>query len=420
MHSLVLHVDIDAFFASVEQLRNPRLANQPVAVGSGVIASCSYEARQHGLRAGMPLGKAIRRCPSLIIVRGHEAVYRSYASRLFEICHHWSPLVEEHLDEAYCDLSGTERLYPEPEKAVTRLRREVARATGLTVTAGLGRNRMFARLIGKFHKPDGLGSIEPEQEDQLLKKLPVAQLPGVGPRTEQILVRLGIETVEQMRQLSRPALGGLLGRNGEILYERCRGEDHRCIGGREIPRTIQRGTSFDEDVSCPRTLEAMLEYLCERAARNLRQRGLEARGIAVQVVHSDHVRVRRRIALDRPTCLDPPILEAALLLLRSMQSRRTALRFVGVVLDRIRAIPPTQQGVLFETARESSEANGSGREHERCKRLFEQVDRIRARHGHGALLRGSTLALLQGDSSTATELPRDRHGLILRTSCLTR
>lgn len=420
MRPLVLHVDIDAFFASVEQLRNPRLVNQPVAVGSGVIASCSYEARQHGLRAGMPLGKALRRCPALIIVRGHEAVYRCYASRLFEICQRWSPLIEEHLDEAYCDLSGTERLYPQPAKAVTRLREEVKKSTGLTVTAGLGRNRMFARLIGKFHKPDGLGSIEPEQEEALLKKLPVAQLPGVGPRTEQILVRLGIETVEQMRQLSRPALGALLGRNGEILYERCRGEDHRSIGGREIPRTIQRGTSFDEDVSCPRTLEAMLEYLCERAARNLRQRGLEARGIAVQVVYSDHVRDRRRIALDRPTCLDPPILEAALMLLRSMQNRRTALHFVGVVLDRIRAIAPAQQGVLFETARESSEANGSGREHERCKRLFEQVDRIRARHGHGALLRGSTLALLQGDSSTATKLHRDRHGLVLRSSCLTR
>lgn len=420
MHPLVLHVDIDAFFASVEQIRNPRLANQPVAVGSGVIASCSYEARQQGLRAGMPLGKALRRCPALIIVRGHEAVYRSYAMRLFEICQRWSPLVEEHLDEAYCDLSGTERLYPQPIRAVTRLREEVKKSTGLTVTAGLGRNRMFARLIGKFHKPDGIGSIAPEQEEQLLQKLSVAELPGVGPRTEQILVRLGIETVEQLRQLTRPALRGLLGRNGEILYQRCRGEDHRCIGKTEIPRTIHRGTSFDEDVSCPRVLQSMLEYLCERATRNLRQRGLEACGVTVRVVHNDHLRDRRRIALQQPTSLDPPILRAALSLLKSMQQRRTALRFVGVVLDRIRSLPSAQQGTLFESESHGTEHLDSLIERQQQQRLFDQVDRIRTRHGHGALLRGSTLALLKEKREGDTKLHRDRHGLILRSSCLTR
>lgn len=431
LRQLILHVDIDAFFASVEQLRNPRLANRPVAVGSGVIASCSYEAREHGLTAGMALGKALQKCPALIIVRGHEAVYRSYAMRLFEICHHWSPRVEEHLDEAYCDLSGTDRLYPDPEKAASQLRKEVEKSTGLTVTVGLGRNRMFARLIGKLHKPDGLGSIPPEQEEALLKRLPVGQLPGVGPRTEKILLRLGIETVEQIRQLSRPALAGLLGRNGEILYERCRGEDHRCLGTREIPRTIQRGTSFDEDVSCPRTLEAMLEYLCERAARQLRQRDLEAQGISVQVVHSDRIRDRRRIVLDHPTALDPPLLESAIGLLRSLEGRRTALRFIGVRLDRIRAIPPTRQGLLFETKEETCDETAESAERERWKKILRQVDQIRTRHGHGALLRGSSLILQQENRSRQNKsdrtgidpgqrIPHDRHGLILRTSCLTR
>jgi len=420
---LILHLDIDAFFASVEQLRNPRLAGQPVAVGSGVIASCSYEAREHGLKAGMPLGQALRKCPPLVIVRGHESIYRCYATRMFEICHNWSPLVEEHLDEAYCDLAGTERIYPDPAKEIAQLRAQIHSTTGLTVTAGLGRNRMFARLIGKFHKPDGLGYLKPEQEEALLLRLPLENLPGVGPRTVEILANLGIEKVEQLRELSRPALAGLLGRNGEALYERCRGEDHRPIGGREIPRSIQRGTSFDEDVSCPRTLDAMIEYLAERAARNLRQRGLETGGISLQIAHSDHRRDRRRIVLTPPTALDPSIIRAALALRRSMEGRRTAIRFVGIQLDRIRLAATFEQGDLFAADLDTPQADPQTGQ--RWKRILEQVDQIRMRHGHGALLRGSALALQCGDNSDAEKrarvgLERDRHGLILRTSCLTR
>ncbi|RUA11011.1 MAG: hypothetical protein DSY81_01945 [Bacillota bacterium] len=419
MRPLVLHLDIDAFFASVEQLRNPRLAGRPVAVGSGVIASCSYEAREHGLQAGMPLGKALRQCPPLVIVRGHESIYRCYAARLFEICHNWSPVVEEHLDEAYCDLAGTERIYPDPRQEVARLRDEIHSSTGLTVTAGLGRNRMFARLIGKLHKPDGLGYIEPEQEESLLLQLPIESIPGVGPRTATVLSNLGIEKVEQLRELSRSALSGLLGRNGEILYERCRGEDHRLIGGREIPRSIQRGTSFDEDISCPRTLDAMIEYLAERIASNLRQRGLEAGGLALQLVHGDHRRDRRRVALAPPTALDPPIIKTALELRRAMEGRRTAIRFVGIHLDRIRLAATVEQGDLF-TATTEDPADTDLQQQQRWKRLLGQVDRIRMRHGHGALLRGSALALQDGRDRGGTALERDRHGLILRTSCLTR
>ena len=431
LRPLILHLDIDAFFASVEQLRNPRLAGQPVAVGSGVIASCSYEARSHGLKAGMPLGLALRKCPPLVIVRGHESIYRCYATRMFEICQNWSPLVEEHLDEAYCDLTGTEQIYPDPAKEIARLRDAIHSSTGLTVTAGLGRNRMFARLIGKFHKPNGLGYLEPEQEETFLLRLPIEHLPGVGPRTVEILSNLGIDKIEQLRELSRPALAGILGRHGESLYERCRGEDHRPIGGREIPRSIQRGTSFDQDVTCPRTLDAMIEYLAERAARNLRQRGLEAGGISLQVTHSDHRRDRRRIVLAAPTALDPFIIQAALELRLSMEGRRTAIRFVGIQLDRIRLAPTFQQGDLFAADIDAPQpdSQADSQSGQRWKQILEQVDQIRMRHGHGALLRGSALALQSGhnrgdekgdEKRARTGLERDRHGLILRTSCLTR
>jgi len=404
MDSLILHVDIDAFFASVEQIRNPRLSGKPVAVGSGVIASCSYEAREHGLRAGMPLGKALRRCPNLIIVRGRETIYRAYARRLFDICETLSPRVEEHLDEAYCDLSGTRRIFPNPVNEAERLCREVTESTGLTVTVGLGRNRMFARLIGRDHKPNGIGLIRPEDEEDLLLSMTVGDLPGVGPRTTEKLGRLGIETISQLRQLSAPALKA---------------------------RTLQRGTSFDEDVSCPRTLDAMLEYLTERAASDLRKRGLMAGGVSVQIAYSDHIRDRRRESLKFPSQLDPDLIRIVLRLRRTLQKRRTAIRFIGLILDKIQPVSSAEQGTLFDdtsTVLEDGppvaigveESHFQKRQQLNWQKLLPQVDRVREQHGHGLLLRGSALALQQKKNPDSPGIPRQRQGLILRTSCLTR
>lgn len=413
----MLHVDIDAFFASVEQLRNPRLVGRPVAVGSGVIASCSYEARRHGLHAGMALGLARRRCPQLAVVRGHEAIYRCYAARLFEACRRWSPQIEEHLDEAYCDLSGTERLYRDPLAVARRLRRSVHEQTGLTVTVGLARNRMFARLVSGQRKPDGHGWLRPEEEESLLRTLAVSQLPGVGPRTEKILRRLGITTVEELRQLSRAALAALLGRNGELLYERCRGEDHRAIGNLEIPRSLQRSTTFHRDEDNPDTIEAMLEYLGERAARQLRRRGLLCGGLALRIVYSDHVSDRRRRALRPATALDGPLIDAAIDLYRGLHSRRVALRHVGITLDRLSAAALVEED-LFESVSTPSGAP-SGAPDARWRRLLEQVDGIRERHGHGAIIKGKALRLLETGGADGG-LERDGDGFILRTSCLTR
>src|SRR5436309_11578138 len=145
----VLHVDIDAFFAAIEQTRDPRLAGKPVIVGAGVIASCSYEARRFGLRAGMALSEAKRLCPSAVILEGHAQVYRCFAERIFALCRETAPAVEAHLDEAYCDLTGTGRLHGDPLTAGAALQQRIRAETGLGVTCGVGPNRMLAKLIGK-------------------------------------------------------------------------------------------------------------------------------------------------------------------------------------------------------------------------------------------------------------------------------
>src|SRR5437773_9516424 len=176
----VLHVDIDAFFAAIEQQRDPRLAGRPVIVGAGVIASCSYQARAFGLRAGMPLSEARRLCPEAVILEGHAQVYRCFAEQIFARCRCLAPAVETYLDEAYCDLTGTERLHGDLVEAAGALKADIRAATGLTVTCGIGPNRMLAKLIGKTVKPDGLRRIHPPEADAFLCDRPIEPLAGVG------------------------------------------------------------------------------------------------------------------------------------------------------------------------------------------------------------------------------------------------
>ncbi len=433
--SLVMHVDIDAFFASVEQLRNPTLRGKPVAVGSGVIASCSYEARDFGLRNGMPLARAERLCPSLSVIRGHASIYRAYAAQLFQICEQWSPLIESHLDEAYCDLTGTDRLYPEPLSIGRDLKGTVTADLGLRVTVGLGRNRMFARMIGGLAKPDGLRRLTRDQEERFLIGRSIRDLPGIGRKRAEIFERLNIHTIGDLRELSRNALVALLGQDGASLFERARGHDDRAIHQREIPHSIQRGTSFEQDIDDPVEIDGMLEYLIERAGRHLRQRGLEAGGISVAVVYSDHRRNARSRRLPQPTFLDPELVTAALTLRHELLTRRVALRSIRVSLNRIGRASTFVQPELFPAAAphtfkslneklhqrhvgEEILDRSSPADRDRWTRLLNSLDRIRDRHGHGAILQGGALRWLSNGKNPGLE--KDRHGLILRCSSLCR
>ncbi|HEY6866193.1 MAG TPA: DNA polymerase IV, partial [Candidatus Eisenbacteria bacterium] len=195
----ILHVDIDAFFAAIEQQRDPRLKGQPVIVGAGVIASCSYEARAFGLRAGMRLSDARRLCPRAVILEGHAQVYRCFAEEIFARCRALAPAVETYLDEAYCDLSGTERLHGDLLEAARGLKRDIRAATGLTVTCGLGPNRMLAKLAGKTVKPDGLARVTAAEADDFMREQPVERVPGVGHAHARTLRSMNIRTAGEMR-----------------------------------------------------------------------------------------------------------------------------------------------------------------------------------------------------------------------------
>jgi DNA polymerase-4 len=398
---VILHVDIDAFFASIEQQRDPRLRGRPVIVGAGVIASCSYEARRFGLRAGMTLSEAKRLCPAAVIVDGHAQVYRCFAEEIFARCREVAPALETYLDEAYGDLTGTERVHGDLLEAGGRLKRAIHEATGLTVTCGLGPNRMLAKLIGKTVKPDGLARIRAAEAEAFMRDLPVEKVAGVGHAHAKTLRSMNVRTAGEMRVLPVETLERLFGAPGRLLHERCRGRDTAVVSEREVPVSISRETSFHHDTADPAEIEGMLEYLAGRACRTARELGIRPRTVAVRVRYVDDQGDERARSLPQPSDADPVVLGLALDLLARLFTRRVALHLVGLTLSNfVRA--GAEQGALFEE-----------REAGRRAALYRAFDGVRSAYGHGVLVSGRALHL-------KGRLEEDEHGFVLRTPSLTR
>ncbi len=397
----LLHVDIDAFFAAIEQQRDPRLKGRPVIVGAGVIASCSYEARRAGLRAGMTLSEAKRLCPEAVILDGHAQVYRCFAAEIFARCRQVAPAVETYLDEAYCDLTGTERLHGDLLEAARGLKRSIREATGLTVTCGLGPNRMLAKLVGKTVKPDGLARVTAAEADAFVRDLPVEKLPGVGHAHARTLRSLNVRTAGEMRALPVEVLERLFGAPGRLLHERCRGGDTAVVSEREIPLSISRETSLHRDSADRREIEGLLEYLTGRACRTARELGIRPRTISVRLRYSDGEGDEQARSLRQPSDADPVVLALALETLGRLFTRRVALHLVGLTLSNF-ARAGAEQGALFDE-----------REAGRRVALYRAFDDVRRAYGHGVLVSGRALHL-------KGHLEEDEHGFVLRTPSLTR
>jgi DNA polymerase-4 len=400
MKPCMMHLDIDAFFPSVEQARLPFLKGRPVVVGSGVIASCSYEARRFGLRAGMALHEARRLCPQAVYLAGDAQIYRSFAEKIWEICHTLTPSVDTYLDDAYLDMTGTHPLYPDVRVAAAYLKQRIREEAGLAVTIGIGPSRVIARMAGSTAKPDGLCLIEESGVERFLEDKPVKDLIGVGGKIAAKLHLLGIRTVGEMRGLPVEGLRELFGRTGEVLYARCRGRDGRAIGVREIPKTISRETTLHEATADPEEIRAMLYYLIERGMRTVRQLGILCRTVGLRIAYSDWVMKSAQRSMP-PSDLEGRAFDTVMGLLKTLHQRRVSLRRVGVVFSNF--IPGQgDQGLLFE-----------GRDSVRARRLARAVDAVRGRFGFKAVVAGPAVELMN-------KLKRGEHGYILRTPSLTK
>jgi DNA polymerase-4 len=398
---VILHVDLDAFFASVEQLRYPHLRGKPVIVGNGVIASCSYEARRFGCYAGQPLSEARRVCPGVVILDGSEAVYRAFAEKTFALCAELSPVMETFLDEAFLDLSGTERLHGDLFERAGEWKERVRAQVGLPVTIGLGPNRMVAKIASKSVKPDGLRWIRAGQVETVLPELPIDRLPGVGHAIGAELAKLNVRTIGDLRVFPLPILERMFGAPGRALFERCRGVDTRPVETREIPQSISRETAFHEPAANPREIEGMLYYLTERAARHARGLGLAARTIDVWIDYVESGRERCQRSLGEPSDQDAVLFDRAVRILRGLLTRREALRRVGVALSRFSAGVAAQSD-LFD-----------GDMAVERERLTQSLDLVRDRFGHASVVAGPSVQFLG-------RLVQDRNGFVLRTPSLTK
>jgi DNA polymerase-4 len=397
MERFILHLDADAFFASVEQRDEPKLRGKPVAVGTGVVASCSYEARRYGVQTGMRLAEARSLCRELVVIPGEYPRYEQAARRVQAICLEQTPVVEvAALDDLYLDLTRHAR----PEGVAGVLRAQIHDEVRLSVSIGVAANKLVARVATKEAKPGKQVYVPGGGERGYLAPWPARVLPGVGPKVAGRLERLNVGLVGEVAAMPAPVLCGLFGARGRVLRDQAWGIDPRPVQPHRPQQGISRRNSFDPPVADRSFLRAMLDYLVERAVSWLRFHGLAARGLALTIRYGDYEGDVGREPLRPPTDSDRDIKEAARDRFERLYQRRLPLRLLAVELAPLAA--PAHQPLLFPDP-----------EAERARRLAECKDAIRRRFGFTSLLSGSALFL-------AGRLDRDRENFRMRTPCLTR
>ncbi len=329
-------MDMDAFYAAVEVLDNPSLKGKPVIVGGlgprGVVATASYEARRYGVRSAMPMAKARRLCPHGIFLPPRFERYEEVARAIRGILYGYTPLVEPiSLDEAFLDLSGTERLHGPPERVAQEIHRRIPEETGLSCSVGLGPNKLVAKIVSDRAKPGGLLIVTPEEVQRFLDPLPVDVLWGIGPKTSQRLAQFGIRTVRDLREVELELLSSWFGpRTGEHLWRVARGLDDSPVVPSREAKSISQERTFPQDLFDPEEIRAEIRALALKVAERLRSHGLLAREVRIKVRWADFSTHTRQLRLPEPTDHAVLIAEAALFLLSRLEERKLGIRLLGV------------------------------------------------------------------------------------------
>src|SRR6266436_2196679 len=392
----ILHVDMDAFFVSVELLERPELRGKPVIVGGqpnqrGVVTAASYEARKFGVHSAMPLRTAGRLCPHAVYLDGHHAKYAEWSDRVAAILAKFSPIVEMvSIDEAYLDLSGTERLHGPPLAATDKLLRAITRTTGLPCSGGLATTRLVAKVASDQAKPRGLLWVAPGSEARFLAPLSVRKIPGIGEVTERALRALRIETVEQLASQPLEKLEKVFGQWGTALYRKARGGDSYEFVIDAEPKSISHNHTFGEDTDDTVALTAMLSHLSQKACKRLREAGLATRTLTLTIRYAGFDTYTRAKTLGEPTQLDADIFAAFQNLFRQHRDHRRKIRLLGVSLSGL--AHGAEQLDLLSAERRA-----------KLEKLTRATDLLRDRFGFGSVQFGGSL---HSDDSE----PSDEHG----------
>jgi DNA polymerase-4 len=341
----VLHVDMDAFYASVEQRDHPELCGRPVAVGGdpsqrGVVAAASYEARAFGVRSAMPMARAVRLCPSLVIVRPDFARYRAASQAVFAIFRSVTPLVEPlSLDEAYLDVTRNSWSEPLGRVVAQRLKREIRAATGLTASAGVAPNKFLAKIASAWKKPDGLTVISPDRVEGFLQKLPVDALWGVGPVTAKRLRERGIERLTDVRTADPVVLREAVGSQADWLRNLADGVDDRPVVPDRAAKSCGTENTFVQDLTDIVAIRTAVEGMARDDASWLTRRGLRCRTVTIKVRYSDFTTVTRSDTR-APTESADDLAARAVALLEKTEAARRPVRLLGVSVHNL--LDPTE------------------------------------------------------------------------------
>ncbi len=389
---MILHIDMDAFYASVEQRDRPELADRPVIVGGdpdarGVVAAANYRAREFGVHSAMPAAIARRKCPQAVFLKPRLDRYAEISGQIQAIFHRYTPLVEPlSLDEAFLDVRGSIPLFGPATEIGRRIKQEIRQELDLVASVGVAPNKFLAKIASDLDKPDGFVVVDPDRIQEFLDPLPVGRLWGVGRVGGRWFDEMGIRTIGQLRQTPQDVIRGRFGRAGDQLWHLAQGIDHRSVVPDHQAKSISHETTFATDIADPEVLQAWLLELTEQVARRLRRHAMRGRTVQLKVRFADFRTITRSQTLPEPTDSTDELWRSAANLLQSrLPSDRMPVRLLGMGVSGLDTSDQTQ-GQLFDQA-----------DRQRQSQLDAATDAIRDRYGRQAIGRAGTIEKKKND-----------------------
>ena len=381
---MILHVDMDAFYASVEQLDNPRLKGRCVIVGGtggrGVVSAASYEARAFGVRSAMPIFQARQRCPQGVFIQPRMDRYREVSTAVMAVLQEFSPLVEQvSIDEAFMDLSGTERLHGPPDEVGRTLKKQILESVRLTCSVGVAPNRFLAKIASDYKKPDGLTVIHPDQVADFIDRLPIGKVPGVGPKTQPKVAEFGIRFLGDIRKFPEPTLASIFGSYGRRLLELSRGIDPTPVTPDAPAKSVSSECTLEEDTREKSALTRCLLEQAEEVAAGLRSEGVKARTVVLKIKHADFRLCTRRTTFTLPTQSSKELYRQALRLLEEYRITQK-IRLIGLGATGFVPADAPRQQELFA---------GEERSREGWEKVDRTVESIKSKFGDKVIQRAT-------------------------------
>ncbi len=386
-YNMILHIDMDAFYAAVELRDDPGLTGKPVVVGGslsgrGVVSAASYEARKYGIHSAMPAAQAVRLCPDAVFIKPRMQHYAAISKQIREIFFRFTSLVEPlSLDEAFLDVTGCEKLFGDGPSIGKKIKRVIADELGLVASVGVAPNKYLAKVASDLEKPDGFVIVDADQVESFLKPLSISRVWGVGPETAKKFNSFGVQTIGQLRQLPRDTLERAFGLNSEHFWRLARGLDTRSVVPDRMAKTVSHETTFSTDIDNDDALMAWLLELTDQVGRRLRRHGILGKTVQIKVRFSGFDTIVRSRTQAAPSHTTQVLWETAQDLLASVRrTDRRSVRLLGMGVSNLTSNEKKQQG-LFDRD-DQAKAN----------RMDVAADRIRDRFGGAAVKRGSSLA----------------------------